>query len=159
MNRLAASTLILVLAAGGVALADSPYRGGGDRHGWNDGRDSRAAHVWRDGRDHRIERNRHDRHDRYDRHDRRDGRWGYHGYSGPRGYDHHWRGYGTHRWARGHWLPVEYRARHYHVPDYWRYGHRVYAPPRGCGWVRYNGDLILTALATGLVLDVIYDAY
>jgi Ni/Co efflux regulator RcnB len=29
----------------------------------------------------------------------------------------------------------------------------------GYGWVRYDGDLILTALATGLVLDIIYNAY
>jgi Ni/Co efflux regulator RcnB len=143
MIRLAASTLIvtLTLALGDTALADSPRRGGHDAQRHSDQRwQGRGDHHrgWRDGYDRR----------------------GYsHGYRAPRHDPYASHGYYGHRWARGHWLPAEYRTHHYYVPDYRRYGYRVYAPPAGCRWVRHNGDLILTALATGLVLDVIYGAY
>ncbi len=32
-------------------------------------------------------------------------------------------------------------------------------PPRGCGWVRVNNDVLLNALATGVVLDVVRNLY
>ncbi|MCC7463117.1 MAG: RcnB family protein [Gammaproteobacteria bacterium] len=154
MIRFAASTLVLALAASSAALADSPHRGGHEiqRHGdqrWQNRSDDR--HGWRNG---------HDRRDPYA--GRRGHDWRSHAYGNraPRYYGYTPHGhYSGHRWARGQWLPVEYRARPYYVADYWRYGHRVYAPPAGCGWVRRDGDLILMALATGLVLDVVYDAY
>lgn len=145
MIRFAVSTLVLVLAAGGAALADSPHRGGHDQRGWNNGHSTQQRapqRNWNRGDyrgNHRYAESR-----RSDSAPRR--------YEAPRGY------YG-HRWNRGQWLPESYRAPHYYVHDYRRYGHRVYAPPMGYGWVRYDGDLILTALATGLVLDIIYNAY
>jgi Ni/Co efflux regulator RcnB len=36
-------------------------------------------------------------------------------------------------------------------------GARLYAPPRGAQWVRVNNDALLTAIATGVVLDVVYN--
>ncbi len=155
MIRLATSALVLALAAGSVALADPPRQGHDRQH------DSRQ-NDYRDGR--RDDRGGHDR----DRRDR-DYRYGWSNgghYAAPRG--HYYpppryyppRGHYGHRWQRGEWLPPVYRTRYYYVPDYYRYGHRVYAPPPGCRWVRDDGgDLLLMALATGLVLDVVYDAY
>ncbi|MEZ5498576.1 MAG: RcnB family protein [Steroidobacteraceae bacterium] len=67
------------------------------------------------------------------------------------------RGYYYRQWRRGQYLPYAYRHSGYYVNDYYRYG--LYAPPRGHCWVRYGNDILLTALATGLVLDAIYDFY
>jgi Ni/Co efflux regulator RcnB len=63
-------------------------------------------------------------------------------------------GYAVRAWRRGEYLPPAYWSRGY-VVDYPRY--RLYAPPRGARWVRVDDDVILTALATGLVLDVVYN--
>lgn len=59
------------------------------------------------------------------------------------------------RWARGQYLPSQYRSRAYVVNDYHRYGLR--APPRGYQYVRDNdsGDVLMTAIATGLITAVI----
>jgi Ni/Co efflux regulator RcnB len=153
MIRFATSALVLALAAGSVALADPP------RHDHDRGHDRQhdsRQHDYRD--DGRNQRGGHD-HDRRDRDDRYGWSNGGH-YGAPRGYYYPPRGHYGHRWQRGEWLPPAYRARYYYVPDYRRYGYRMYAPPPGCRWVRDDGgDLLLMALATGLVLDVVYDAY
>lgn len=159
MIRFATSALVLALAASSAALADPPRqtqdRGHDRQHDYRDhGRSERGGH----------ERDRHerDRHDRDYRHAWSNG--GYYGaprgyYQSPRGY-YAPRGHYGHRWQRGEWLSPAYRARYHYVPDYRRYGYRMYAPPPGCRWVRDDGgDLLLMALATGIVLDVIYDAY
>jgi Ni/Co efflux regulator RcnB len=62
--------------------------------------------------------------------------------------------YAVRSWQRGDRLPSAYWSRGY-VVDYPRY--RLYAPPRGARWVRVDNDVLLTALATGLVLDVIHN--
>jgi Ni/Co efflux regulator RcnB len=78
------------------------------------------------------------------------------GYRGDR-YDRADRapGYVMRPWRRGDRLPTAYWSRNDYVTDYPRY--RLYAPPRGYGWVRVDNDLLLTALATGLVFDVVYN--
>jgi Ni/Co efflux regulator RcnB len=146
MIRFATSALVLALAASSVALADPPrhdhdrpaerqrdYRDGGRRDFDRRGRDYRPG--WTDRGRYVAPRAHYPPPPRY---------------YAPRGY------YG-HRWHRGEWLPPVYRTRYYYVPDYYRY--RVYAPPPGCRWVHHDGDLVLMALATGLVLDVVYDVY
>jgi Ni/Co efflux regulator RcnB len=35
----------------------------------------------------------------------------------------------------------------------------LYAPPRGYSWVRVDSDIVLAALATGLVLDVVHNEF
>ena len=40
----------------------------------------------------------------------------------------------------------------------WR-PYRLYSPPRGYHWVRVGSDVVLTAIATGIVLDVLYDIW
>ena len=54
------------------------------------------------------------------------------------------------RWARGEHLPMGYGVP---VPAYQLYDLR--RPPRGYQWVQVGRDFVLTAVATGLVLDVI----
>jgi Ni/Co efflux regulator RcnB len=60
-------------------------------------------------------------------------------------------------WYRGDRLPYGWYARPYVVYDYAPY--RLYAPPYGYSWVRVGNDVLLTAIATGIVLDVIYDIW
>jgi len=81
-------------------------------------------------------------------------------YSYPRfrgGYYQPPRGYYSHRWIRGERLPPSYFTARYYVDDYWNY--RLYAPPRGYRWVRVDNDVILVAIATGIVLDALYNLY
>lgn len=101
-----------------------------------------------------------DRRDYNRRYDRYDNRYDHRDYR-P---DRHWRGeyhrpagWYSHRWSRGERLPREYYGRPYIVYGYSDYG--LYAPPRGYCWVRVDSDIVLTALATGLVLDVVYNQF
>jgi Ni/Co efflux regulator RcnB len=65
-------------------------------------------------------------------------------------------GYRAHAWKRGERLPPAYRSRSY-VVDYRSYGLR--APPRGYQYVRVNNDVVLTAIATGVVSSVILNLF
>ena len=71
------------------------------------------------------------------------------------GYRHdYYRGVGpNHEWQRGDRLPNDFRDRRYVVND-WR-GHHLSAPPRGYHWVQVNGDFVLAAVATGIILDTL----
>ncbi|HEY9143709.1 MAG TPA: RcnB family protein [Arenimonas sp.] len=120
-----------------------------DRRDWrHDRRDDRRD--WRqDRRDH----------NRYARHD--DRRWrGYqwrpeYRYRAPARYVYP-SGHRHVRWNVGHRMPPAYYGRPYYV-DYNAY--RLPPPPYGHRWVRSDRDVVLVALATGLVLDVLYDLY
>ena len=85
---------------------------------------------------------------RFDRdHDRR-GQWD------ARGDDHRrWNGDEQRAWRRGGYLPPTYRGHYNEVSD-WR-AHRLQAPPSGYHWVSANGDLVLAAIATGLIAQII----
>lgn len=63
------------------------------------------------------------------------------------------RGYPTRQWRAGQRLPAAYAARTYVVHDYSRYGLR--APPRGYHYVRSGNDVVLAAVAGGLISAVI----
>jgi Ni/Co efflux regulator RcnB len=71
------------------------------------------------------------------------------------GYRHdYYRGAGPdHDWQRGSRLPREYRDSRYVVND-WR-GHHLSPPPRGYHWVQVDGDYVLAAVATGIILDTL----
>jgi Ni/Co efflux regulator RcnB len=87
------------------------------------------------------------------RHDRRDYaqyRYHYGHYSRPSGYYYR-------SWHRGDRLPRAWYGSSYIVYD-WR-PYRLYSPPYGYHWVRVGDDVLLTAIATGVVLDVIYDIW
>ena len=66
------------------------------------------------------------------------------------------RGYQARQWHRGDRLPASYRGKTY-VVDYRHYG--LNAPPRGYQYVRVNDDVVLTAVATGVVASVIYQLF
>ena len=94
-----------------------------------------------------------------DRHDDRDHRDAHSQKDRPDwdhpGYRHdYYRGVGpNHEWQRGASLPREYRGNKYVVSD-WR-GHPLSALPRGYHWIQVNGDYVLAAVATGIILDTL----
>jgi Ni/Co efflux regulator RcnB len=152
-----------------------------NRHDWNDHRNDRPdnnRHDWNDHRNDRPDNNRHDwndhrndrpdsgRWDRYrndwDRHphyndNRRYDRRDYARYRYDFGFYHPPRGYYSRAWQRGDRLPSAYYGRSYVVYDWQPY--RLYEPPYGYNWVRVGNDVVLTAIATGVVLDVLYDIW
>lgn len=72
-------------------------------------------------------------------------------YSAPRYYAP--RGYQYRTWSYGQSMPYAYRADRYVIRDYDRYG--LYAPPRGYQYYRSGNDVVLAAVAGGLVTAVI----
>jgi Ni/Co efflux regulator RcnB len=87
---------------------------------------------------------------RHDRVDYARYRYNYGHYHAPRGYYYR-------TWHRGEHLPRGWYGNSFVVYD-WR-PYRLYSPPYGYHWVRVGNDVVLTALATGLVLDVIYNIW
>ena len=63
------------------------------------------------------------------------------------------RGYQVRQWSYGQRLPAAYVSRGYVVNDYGRYGLRP--PPRGYQYVRSGNDVVLAAVAGGLITAVI----
>lgn len=61
-------------------------------------------------------------------------------------------GYQYRQWNAGYTLPPAYRDRRYAV-DHRQYGLR--APPPGYQYTRVDNDVVLTAIATGLIASVI----
>lgn len=66
------------------------------------------------------------------------------------------RGYQVRRFHRGQQLPAAYRNRAYAV-NYRTYG--LQAPPRGYEYRRVGNDVVLTALASGLITAVVLDLF
>jgi Ni/Co efflux regulator RcnB len=119
-----------------------------DRHDRHDG-NYRRDHDWRDHNRRRYDNDRHYRH-----FDRRDayragyvrGRFDRGRYIQPRGFYHH-------HWRHGDHLPRAYYSSRYVVHDYHAY--HLSRPPYGYHWVRVNDDVILAAVASGLVVSVV----
>jgi Ni/Co efflux regulator RcnB len=63
--------------------------------------------------------------------------------------------YYGYRWSRGAYLPSSYHR--YYVNDPYFYGLRP--APRGHRWVHADNDILLVALATGLIADVLFDVF
>ena len=63
------------------------------------------------------------------------------------------RGYAVRTWSYGQRMPAYYRSSAYVISDYGRYGLR--APPRGYQYVRSGNDVVLAAVAGGLITAVI----
>lgn len=84
----------------------------------------------------------------------------YHGWNGTRYRAavryHYPQGYARYHWRVRHTLPAAF------LVPVWYVDHRPYRlapPPYGCRWVRVDHDLLLVELATGLIVDVLYDFY
>ncbi|HEY0940499.1 MAG TPA: RcnB family protein [Steroidobacter sp.] len=105
--------------------------------------------------DHKDRRDHHGHHDRDHNWDRRDAYR--HGRADQRRYDRGRyiapRGYYVRSWRHGDYLPRSYYERRYIVHDYHVY--HLSPPPRGHHWVRVNNDVILAAVASGLVVSVV----
>ncbi|MDO9473432.1 MAG: RcnB family protein [Caulobacter sp.] len=156
---LTAAIALSVLASAGAASAQS--------YGYPRDRDDRSAeqrydrydrYDQRDARDDRRDDRRDVREDRRDsRYDRRDDRYERRAerrYDGGRYY--HPRGYQVRDWRRGERLPAAYRGRAYAV-DYRTY--RLAAPPRGYEYRRVGNDVVLTAIATGIITSVLFGMF
>lgn len=115
-----------------------------------------------DRRDDRYDRRDDRRDDRYDRRDdRRDDRYeqrreNRYERRAERRYNagryHAPRGYQARNWHRGERLPSQYRTAGYRV-DYRTY--RLAPPPRGYAYHRVGNDVVLTAVASGVIASVL----
>jgi Ni/Co efflux regulator RcnB len=150
VTAMAAMTLASPLAITNASAKDYGYQRVDDRRDYReDRRDDR-----RDYRDDRRHYNNGHRENRWDnrRHNgySYNNRW-YYGappaaYYGRPGFEP-----GYHAWRRGDRLP---RGYHYEVVDYRRYNYAP--PPRGYHYVRDDrGDVILAAIATGIIASII----
>lgn len=141
MKRLFAATALALTLIGGVVTT------------------AQADHRDRDRYD-----SRHDRHD--DRDDRRYGRrdwdrnYGFRHYDGRRYVTARYvrpSGYHYRSWRYGDHLPRAYYGRRYVVSDY--YAYRLRPPPRGYHYVRVDHDVVLAAIATGVVVSAVYGIF
>ena len=153
MNKVLTAALAAVIAGsslGVASAADAQSRGNNDRYEQRqDRRDDR-----RDARDDRREYRQDARDDRrefrqdqraYGRYQRAERRYNAGRYQAPRGYQ-------TRSWSYGQTMPSYYRNG-YVVNNYSSYGLR--APPRGYQYVRSGNDVVLAAVAGGLITAVI----
>jgi Ni/Co efflux regulator RcnB len=164
MKRAAITALVVSLFAGSAAMAGQGFHGRADNAGADHRQPPRS-----------VQNGRHDQ-----RNGHFDGRRGDYGRNdnyrpshpnfrpaSPRyvyrpapsryGVYHAPRGYYAHTWRRGDRLPVAYYQRPYVIADYRDCGLR--APPRGYHWVRVNGDAVLAAVATGIVLESVFHIF
>ena len=113
-----------------------------------------------DGRDRDRHERRYDRRD--DRHDHRDWdrRHNFHRHDGHRYYHGRYvrpSGYYYRSWRYGDHLPRAYYGHRYVVHDY--YSYRLRPPPRGYHWVRVDNDVVLAAIASGIVVSAVYGIF
>lgn len=64
----------------------------------------------------------------------------------------------NHQYDRVHWGRGDHFSGHYVVVDDWR-GHHLRRPPHGYRWVETDdGDFVLVAISTGIILDMMMNA-
>ncbi len=146
MKKVLTAAVAATLALGSVGLAsaaEAQSRGQDRYEQRQDRRDDR-----RDDRADRREDRREARQDQraYARWQQSQRRYSVGRYTPPRGYQ-------TRAWAYGQRMPASYRSNAYVVRDYNRYGLRQ--PPSGYQYVRSGNDVVLAAVATGLITAVI----
>ncbi len=155
MKKFLTAAVALSVLAGSAGMAEAQqYRGDRDRY---ESRDDRRD----DRRDYRDDR-RDDRQDRREdrreaREERQEDRWERRAarrynagrYQQPRGYYQR-------QWRRGDHVPAHWRGRGY-VVDHRHYG--LQAPPRGYQYTRVGNDVILTAIATGVIASIVFGLF
>lgn len=163
---LTAAIALSVLASAGAASAQSwqgPRPGGYPQGGYQQGGYQpqgapQRGHYYDERQDDRYDRRDERYDDRYDRRDQRpDSRYER---RADRRYDagryHQPYGYQQRQWRRGDHLPPQYRGQAYRV-DY-RY-YRLPPPPRGYEYNRVNNDVVLTAIASGVIASVLFGMF
>lgn len=154
MKKVLTAAIAATLALGSVGVASAAEAQSRGAHERQERREDR-----REARQDRRENRREWRQDR--REDRRDARQNARAYArwqqAQRRYNagryYAPRGYAVRQWAYGQRMPSYYRTNQYVVSDYHRYGLRQ--PPYGYQYVRSGNDVVLTAVATGLITAVI----
>ncbi|HEU4654205.1 MAG TPA: RcnB family protein [Steroidobacteraceae bacterium] len=172
-TKIGAAVLVLSMSLGTSAYADgghgnshrgehrshSERHGGGHQDSHRDrNREHRSGYAWNDGRAVHRDWDRHHYREREVQHWNHD----YRAYEVhpqrrfhvARYYRPH--GYSVRVWHHGDYLPRAYYAPRY-VVDYRPYHLRM--PPHGYHWVRVDHDVLLTAIATGLVVGAVYDVF
>ncbi|HYE43601.1 MAG TPA: RcnB family protein [Caulobacteraceae bacterium] len=150
MKKILSAALAVAIVASSAGVASAQSYGGR-----NDNRDDRRYEQRQDRQEARRDNRQERRADR--REARQENRWERRAqrrynagrYQAPRGYY-------ARSWRRGERLPSHYRSRAY-VVDYRMYG--LGAPPRGYHYVRVDNDVILTAVATGVIASVVFDLF
>lgn len=132
MKKILTAAMALSVLAGAGAASAQPYN-----NNRQDDRNDRRVEQRQD--DRRAER----QDNRYER--RAERRYKAARYQAPRGYQ-------ARAWHRGDRLPAAYRGKGY-VVDYRTY--RLAPPPRGYQYVRVNNDVVMTAIATGVISSII----
>ena len=164
-NFMIVSALVLSIAGISTAQADQGWRGQNNQNQQSEHRGDNRGNEYNN----RHDNNRHDNNNgnRYDNGNRHDNvkhysnnrgnhyGWNGHRYQAPSQYVRP-HGYQVRTWHGGDRLPRAYRASQYHV-DYRQY--HLNAPPRGYQYVRVNNDVVLTAIATGIIASVITGLY
>ena len=146
MKKVLTAAIAATLALGSVGLAsaaEAQSRGPAHQEQRQERRDDR-----RDDRAERRDDRREARQDQraYARWQQSQRRYSAGRYTPPRGYQ-------TRAWAYGQRMPASYRSSGYVVRNYGAYGLRQ--PPSGYQYVRSGNDVVLTAVATGLITAVI----
>lgn len=144
---LTAAIALTILGSAGAASAQSyerrddrgPTRSEQQYDRRDDRRDDRSDRR-DDRRDDRYEQRRENRYER-----RAERRYNGGRYHAPRGYQ-------ARSWHRGDRLPPQYRGGGYRV-DYRAY--RLAPPPRGYEYTRVGNDVVLTAIASGVIASVL----
>lgn len=170
MNRLAKAAVVALAltstAAPLMAQAQSrDYRDDRRYENRYDNRNNYRPDYRPNHRDRRDYRNDY-RNDRWDRNNRDwwRGRSDFRGYNGPRagywyapsyGYYRVEPRYSSYRWQPGGYLPPQYRT--YYVRDPYVYNLRP--APRGYRYVHAGNDIVLMAVATGLIASVMANVY
>jgi Ni/Co efflux regulator RcnB len=140
MKKLVTGLLVLSMLAGTASLAEARDGRRGDRDRDGDRREHNDRN-WRDNDGDRNWRRGDNDNRRWDRDDRRRAEVRRHS---PRRWN----------WSRGHRFDWNYYRPHYHYVDNWSYYH-LRRPPRGHRWVRIDGDYLLVAIATGIILEIL----
>ncbi len=151
MKKFVTAAVAATLALGSVGVASAAEaQSRGDRYEQrHDRRDAREWHQ--DRREWRQDR-RQDRREALQR-QRALARWqqAQRRYNAPRYYAPS--GYQYRSWSYGQSMPYAYRTQRYVVNDYARYG--LQRPPHGYQYVRSGNDVVLAAVAGGLITAVI----
>ena len=155
MKKFITAAVAATLALGSVGMASAAEaQSRGDRGDRYEQREDRRE--WRqDRREHRREWRQDRREDRREarQQQRAYARWqqAQRRYSAPRYYAPG--GYQHRSWAYGQSMPYAYRTQRYVINDYSRYG--LQRPPHGYQYVRSGNDVVLAAVAGGLISAVI----
>jgi Ni/Co efflux regulator RcnB len=126
MNRLLTFGMALALSFGVPTMADAQHRNDDHHDGKHDG-------------DHDRGRGPPDR-------EEHSGRYYAPRYEPPQGYEQH-------AWHRGEIMPRHHYVDRYVVVEYRNYG--LQEPPHGYRWVRVDNDMVLVAIASGVIADVL----